>query len=124
MKLETKFSFSVENITTHQQFIGQENSFYVTYSYLPDLVSGDFNPHGYDVNSQTYPFYQNIKDELIEFVMKYKDKTVFYEILGQDLAKHLLQIFPQLKSVELIIKIFAYGGVKDNRNAHISLLRD
>lgn len=80
-----QFSFALEDLLTNQQFPGQHNSFYVTYEYTGTLKGAVPGPAAHSVATDTFPYFESIRNDMKEYILSYPNKDEFYELLG---SKH------------------------------------
>ncbi|MBZ5521308.1 MAG: hypothetical protein LAP21_03525 [Acidobacteriia bacterium] len=118
-----RFSFDIMDVLTNHQFAGQKNSFHVSYEYARVLKGGAFDPKGHEVSSETFPYFQSVRNEMVSFVQHYSDAADFYELFGEDICKDILQSFPQIRRIELTIDIPAFAEVNIDRRVTIVLSR-
>lgn len=118
-----KFSFDIMDLVTNHQFAGQKNSFHVSYEYAGVLKGGAFDPKGHKVSSETFPYFQSVRNEMISFVQNYSDAKDFYELFGDDICEDVLQAFPQIRRIELTIDVPAFAEVNVDRRVTIVLSR-
>lgn len=117
-----QFSFQLNDLQTNHQFQGQTNSFDVTYEYvgvLKGAPAGVVNP----VAADTFPYFETIRDDMKAFILSYGDKDNFYELMGSDIGRHLLERYSQLKWIEIVIHIPAFGPVHAERTAKVRVTR-
>lgn len=117
-----QFSFQLNDLQTNHQFQGQTNSFDVTYEYvgvLKGAPAGVVNP----VAADTFPYFETIRDDMKAYVLSYRNKDNFYELMGTDLGRHLLERYPQLRWIEIVIHIPAFGPVHAERTAKVRVAR-
>ena len=70
-----------------------------------------------------YPYFQDIRNEMIGFIHDYRDRSDFYEVFTQDIARDVMDKFPQLISIDIRIDVPAYGGVPVARTGTVHLER-
>ena len=118
-----RFSFELDDLQTDHQFPGQRNSFHVTYEYA-GLLKGEPASTFHTVSNDTFPFFETVRNDLRNYVVSYKDKGDFYEIFGANAAAYLLTRYPQLKWIEITIRVPAFGPVTSDRTAVIHTSRE
>jgi hypothetical protein len=116
-----KFSFDILNMVTNHQFDGQQNSFHMTYEYVTILKQPPFDSKGGHVASDIYPFFQNVRSDIIRYIDTYPSKNDFYEIFGLNMCRYVLESYPQIKSIEMTIDIPGYKGVTIDRKEIVVL---
>ena len=120
---ETGFGFDVADLETDHQFPGQRNTFHVSYQYRDGLHGAGFDPGGHEVAADTYPYFQDIRDRMIAFIRGYPDKTDFYEVFLGDVARDLMQRYPQLQWIDIRVDVPAFGGVPTARTGSVHMTR-
>jgi hypothetical protein len=123
LKETLSFRFAILNLMTNHQFNGQLNSFHVEYEYAGSLEGGGFDPQGHAVAANTFPYFQSVRNDIIQFATEYKDKNNFYELFGEDICRFVLRKYPQIRKITLTIDIPAYKEVDLDRGATIVMVR-
>jgi hypothetical protein len=118
-----RFSFDINDLITNHQFKGQKNSFHVLYEYAGLLKGGAFDPQGHKVSSKTFPYFQSVRSEIVDFVQNYHDIDDFYELFGEDICADIMRVFPQIKRIELTIDVPAFAAVNIDRRITVVLTR-
>jgi hypothetical protein len=118
-EIATRFGFDVIGLLTNHQFAGQRNTFRVDYEYAAILRGGGFDPAGHQVGADAYPYFQLVRNDLIEFVTGYPNRTEFYELFGQNLVRHLMNRYPQIRWLEITIEVPAHGEVQIDRRVTV-----
>jgi hypothetical protein len=62
------FRFDLLDLVTDHQFKGQKNSFHVEYEYAGILEGAGFDPNGHAVPPTTYPYFQAVRDTILDSV--------------------------------------------------------
>jgi hypothetical protein len=122
-KTVVRFGFDIPNLTTNHQFEGQQNTFHVMYEYAGVLKGGGFDPKGRSVSAETFPYFQTIRDDIIQYIHDYPDKNNFYELFGIDICDHVIERYPQIREVTLKIDTPAYQGVAVDRTETVVVTR-
>jgi hypothetical protein len=117
------FKFDIPNLVTDHQFAGQTNSFHVQYTYWRILEGAEFDPVGHPVSAKTYPYFQVIRKDMIEFIKWYLPKDDFYEVFTRRIAEHVMSRYPQIARLELSVDIPAYADVPIPRSVSLILSR-
>jgi hypothetical protein len=117
------FSFDIRKLQTDHQFKGQRNTFRFTYEYSGILKSPGTDAKGYNVPANTYPFFQEVRSNAIEYIRTYPTKGDFYEVFGLNICRYILERYSQIRRIELEIEIPGHGGVKLDRREKIVLVR-
>jgi hypothetical protein len=117
------FRFDILDLVTDHQFKGQKNSFHVEYEYAGVLKGGEFDPKGHAVPATTYPYFQSVRDTILDYVAKYPDKEDFYEVFGMNICRRVMRDFPQIQKITLRIDTPAYGPVNVDRGETIVVER-
>lgn len=123
LKETLSFRFAILNLMTNHQFDGQLNSFHVEYEYAGSLDGGGFDPQGHAVAANTFPYFQSVRNDIIQFATEYKDKNNFYELFGEDICRFVIRKYPQIRKITLTIDIPAYKEVDLDRGATIVMVR-
>jgi len=123
LKETLSFRFAILNLMTNHQFDGQLNSFHVEYEYAGSLEGGGFDPQGHAVGANTFPYFQSVRNDIIQFATEYKDKNNFYELFGEDICRFVMRKYPQIRKITLTIDIPAYKEVDLDRGATIVMVR-
>lgn len=118
-----QFGFDIPKLRTDHQFNGQKNSFRLRYDYAAILEGGGFDPKGHEVAAGTYPYFQEVRTSVIDYIHEYPDKSDFYEVFGLNICRHLMAKYPQIRRIELVIEIPAYSKVKLDRQAKLVMVR-
>jgi len=118
-----RFSFDINDLITNHQFKGQKNSFHVLYEYAGLLKGGEFDPQGHKVAVETFPYFQSVRGEIVNFVQNYPDADDFYELFGEDICADIMRAFPQIKRIELTIDVPAFAAVNIDRRITVVLTR-
>lgn len=92
------FRFDILNAVTNHQFAGQRNSFHVEYEYAGVLKGAEFDPTGHAVPVTTYPYFQSVRDQILDYIAKYPDQDDFYEVFGMNICRRVMQEFPQIQA--------------------------
>ncbi len=119
-----RFSFDILDLVTNHQFEGQRNSFHVTYEYAAVLQGGGFDPKGHTVKADAFPYFQTVRDGIIEHVRNYPDSVEFYELFANNIARKVLKTYPQIRWIELGIDIPAYKDVQLDRKVWVRVARN
>ncbi len=117
-----QFSFQLNDLLTNHQFQGQTNSFDVTYEYfgvLKGAPAGVVNP----VAADTFPYFETVRNDMRDYILSYKDGEDFYELMGSNVGRHLLERYPQMRWIEIVIHIPAFGPVHAERAARVRVAR-
>lgn len=109
------FNFCIPNLLTNHQYEGRHNTFYITYKCAKKLQCPGFYPPGKKVDQKCYPYVQTMRSDLINYIHNYPDKTTFYEIFAADIAKYIVDNYPQVEEVEIKIVILADHTLDINR---------
>jgi hypothetical protein len=117
------FRFDILDLVTDHQFKGQKNSFHVEYEYAGVLKGGRFDPKGHAVPATTYPYFQSVRETILDYIAKYPDKDDFYEVFGMNICRRVMREFPQVQKVTLRIDTPAYGPVNVDRGETIVVER-
>jgi len=117
------FRFDVLDLVTNHQFPGQRNSFHVEYEYAGVLKGAAFDPKGQAVPASTYPYFQSVRDTILDHIAKYPDKDDFYEVFGLNICRRVMREFPQIQKITLRIDTPAYGPVNVDRGETIVVER-
>jgi hypothetical protein len=123
LRASIAFRFDILDLVTNHQFTGQKNSFRVEYEYAGVLKGAGFDPKGHAVPPATYPYFQSVRDAILDYIAKYPDQTDFYEVFGLNICRHVMREFPQIRKITLRIDTPAYGPVNVDRGETISLER-
>ena len=108
---------------TNHQFSRQKNSFHVEYEYAGALKGAAFDPSGHAVPATTYPYFQSVRDTILDFIASYPDKDDFYEVFGMNICRGVLREFPQMQKITLRIDTPAYGPVNVDRGETVVVER-
>lgn len=117
------FRFDILDLVTNHQFAGQKNSFHVEYEYAGVLKGAEFDPKGHAVAATTYPYFQSVRDTILDAIAKYPDKDDFYEVFGMNICRRVMREFPQIQKITLRIDTPAYGPVNVDRGETIVVER-
>jgi len=109
------FRFDISDLVTDHQFKGQKNSFHVEYEYAGVLKGAGFDPQGHAVPASTYPYFQSVRDTILDYIAKYSDKEDFYEVFGMNICRRVFREYPQIQKITLRIDTPAYGPVNVDR---------
>jgi len=123
LHVSVRFHFDISNMVTGHQFQGQINTFHVTYEYEGLLKGGGFDPKGHNVSPDTFPYFQEVREDMIKFIKHYPDRDDFYEVFGTHICEHVLQLYPQIREISLEVDIPAYAGVKLHRAETVVVAR-
>lgn len=118
------FGFDIVDLQTDHQFPGQRSTFHVSYLYRDGLQGAGFDPAGHTVPTDTYPYFQDIRDSMVAFIQSYPDKGDFYEVFLGNLARDVMTRYPQLTSLDIRIDVPAYGGVSTARTGTVHTTRE
>jgi hypothetical protein len=117
------FRFEILDVVTNHQFAGQKNSFHVEYEYAGVLQGAGFDPKGHAVPSTTYPYFQSVRDTMMDYIAQYADKDDFYEVFGMNICRRVMREFPQIQKITLRIDTPAHGPVNVERGETIVVER-
>jgi len=117
------FRFAILDVVTNHQFAGQKNSFHVEYDYAGVLKGAGFDPEGRAVPATTYPYFQSVRDTILDYILKYPDQDDFYEVFGMNICRRVMREFPQIQKITLRIDAPAYGPVNVDRGETIVVER-
>jgi hypothetical protein len=117
------FRFDILDLVTSHQFKGQKNNFHVEYEYAGLLQGAPFDPKGHAVGTTTYPYFQSVRDMIVDYVAKYPDAQDFYEVFGLNICRNVMREFPQIEKITLRIDTPAYGPVNVDRGETITVER-
>src|SRR5262245_47282974 len=117
------FRFDILDLVTNHQFKGQKNSLHVEYEYAGVLMGAGFDPKGHVVPATTYPYFQSVRDAILEYIAKYPDKDDFYEVFGMNICRRVMREFPQIQKITLKIDTPAFGPVNVDRGETIVVER-
>jgi len=117
------FRFDILDLATDHQFKGQKNSFHVEYEYAGKLEGAGFDPKGHAVPATTYPYFQSVRDAILDAIAKYPDKNDFYEVFGLYICRLVLREYPQIQKITLRIEPPASGPVNVERGETITVER-
>jgi hypothetical protein len=117
------FRFDIAKLMTNHQFEGQLNSFHVEYEYAGTLAGGGFDPNGHAVPANIFPYFQLVRDDIIQFAKDYADKSDFYEVFGTNICRFIMRKYPQIRKMTLVIDIPAYKDVDVDRGTTIVVVR-
>jgi hypothetical protein len=117
------FRFDIAKLVTNHQFEGQVNSFHVEYEYAGTLAGGGFDPQGHAVPANIFPYFQLVRDDIIQFAKDYPDKADFYELFGTNICRFIMKRYPQIRKMTLVIDIPAYKDVDVDRSTTIVVVR-
>jgi hypothetical protein len=82
LRARIEFRFDILDLLTDHQFKGQKNSFHVEYEYTGILEGAGFDPKGHAVPASTYPYFQTVRETILDSIANYADKNDFYEVFG------------------------------------------
>jgi hypothetical protein len=122
LRTTIQFNFQINDLLTNHQFAGQTNSFDVTYEYVGTLKgapAGVVNPVAHD----TFPYFESVRDDMKNYILSYPDQENFYELMGSDIGRYLLGRYPQMRWIEVVIQIPAFGPVGFVRTAKVRVER-
>jgi hypothetical protein len=123
LRASIAFRFDILDLVTNHQIAGQKNSFRVEYEYAGVLKGAGLDPQGHAVPATTYPYFQSVRDTILDYIAKYPDQTDFYEVFGLNICRDVMREFPQIRKITLRIDTPAYGPVNVDRGETISLER-
>src|SRR5262245_15806041 len=123
LRASIAFRFDILDLVTDHQFRGQKNSFHVEYDYAGVLKGAEFDPRGHAVPATTYPYFQSVRDRILDYVANYPDKDDFYEVFGMNICRRVMREFPQIQKITLRIDTPAYGPVNVDRGETIVVER-
>jgi len=123
LAVKIAFRFDILDVVTNHQFAGQKNSFHVEYEYAGVLKGAEFDPKGHAVPATTYPYFQSVRDAILDTIAKYPDKEDFYEVFGMNICRRVMREFPQIQKITLRIDTPAYGPVNVDRGETIVVER-
>lgn len=123
--LETtiRFSFEILDMVTNHLFDGQTNSFFVTYEYAAPLRGGNFDPAGHSVLNDTFPYFQTVRDDIMDYVRRYSRPSDFYEVFASNIARYVMERYAQFRWVDLTIRAPAFAGVAFDRTVNVRVAR-
>jgi hypothetical protein len=123
LQTTVQFGFDIIDLLTNHQFPGQRNSFYVSYEYTAVLEGGSFDPAGHVVSSGTFPYFQNIRNDMISYINNYPSSSDFYELFANNIARHVMINYPQLKWIEMTVLVPGFGQTNIDRWTKIRVNR-
>jgi hypothetical protein len=118
------FRFDILNLVTNHQFPGQKNSFHVEYEYEGDLGGSGFDPTGHTVAADRFPYFQSVRNDIIDFATRYKNRDDFYEVYGDNICHFIMGKYPQIRKMTVSIDIPAYKGVAIARGETVIVTRN
>jgi len=123
LRARIAFRFDILDLLTDHQFKGQRNSFHLEYEYAGVLEGAGFDPKGHAVPATSYPYFQSVRDTILDTIANYPDKNDFYEVFGLHICRRVLREYPQIQKITLRIDTPAFGPVNVDRGETITVER-